>query len=58
MGREAPEGGDLSRHMADSRCCTADPNSIVEQLYPDTNVSLNFKKGKKSTIRQRDSKVI
>ena len=28
-GREAPEGGDIDIHIADSLCCTAETNTTL-----------------------------
>ena len=37
-GKEVQKGGDTCIWMADSFCCTAETNSIVEQLYSNTNL--------------------
>ena len=31
-GREAPEGGDIRKHMADSQCCTAETNTHCKAI--------------------------
>ena len=37
-GKEVQKGGDTCIWTADSFCCTAETNSIVEQLYSNTNL--------------------
>ena len=41
-GREAPEGGDICTLMADSRCCMAEANIILESNYPPIKKKINM----------------
>ena len=43
--RDVQEGGHICIHIADSRCCAADTNNIIKQLYSNLKIkNIFFKK--------------
>ena len=54
-GKEIQKKGDIYIYMADSFCCTAENNNIVNQLY--SNKKLILKRKKKNIMQGIDGLV-